>query len=302
MRYRLYSLIAVGLVFCSAAARVRGATIDCVPLRPGPQVDSSVEDTIKGQANILLRSLGSGTIENGYRQVQSDTLARYPGADKLLIWREYIYVGCTLLAASSQWSDDDKWDKWMQLMNRWSAAPPTDSAPVALKSPAAADPPLSDDATPVAARLVIGGVGLGTSLAQLQARKDIGLSLDADGNPYGEETFTLTYGPRQLDGDVVFGLRSGVVYSITVTHMLGFTSCADSPTASLILKEQIHDWGTPIRRVVSGESDGTGGQTASYTFRRNDMDMVLVAQTPSRSNGQSACRISLNYQRRADPG
>src|SRR5271166_5878892 len=78
-RDRLCSLVAVGLIFCGVPGPMRAATIDCAPLRPGAQVDSTVEDTIKGQANILLRSLGSGSVENGYRQVESDTLARYPG-------------------------------------------------------------------------------------------------------------------------------------------------------------------------------------------------------------------------------
>ncbi len=313
MGCRLRSLIAPVLILCSVSGPVLAATIDCAPLRPGAPVDSNVEDTVKGQANILLRSLGSGSIENGYRQVESDTLARYPGADKLLLWREYIYVSCTLLAGSSHWSDDDKWDKWMRLMNRWSAAPPTDSAPTRNSpsppqppSPPSTDAPSSAAATPAMTRLAIGGIGLGTSLTQIQARKDISLSLDADGNPYGEETFTFAYGPspgaRQLDGDVVFGLRGDVVSSITVTHTLGSTSCADSVTAAMILNEQIHDWGTPLRRLVPAASGAAGDETASYAFRRNDTDMVLVLQTSSASGGALVCRVSMNYQRRAGPG
>jgi hypothetical protein len=307
MRNRLCSLVAVGLIFCGGPGQVRAATIDCAPLRLGAPVDSSVEDTIKGQANILLRSLGSGSVENGYRQVESDTLARYPGADKLLLWREYIYVSCTLLAASSHWSDDQKWDKWMQLMNRWSAAPPTDSAP-APAPPSPPQPPLSAE-TPsagavarAATQLVIGGVELGTSLAQIQARKDISLSLYSDGSHYGEETFTFTYGVRQLDGDVVFGLRGDAVSSITVTHTLGAASCADSATAAIILNEQIHDWGAPLRRIVPAAAAGTGGETASYTFRRDGVDMVLVLQTSLRADGASLCRVSMNYQRSAARG
>jgi hypothetical protein len=302
MRYRLCSLVASGLIFCGVPGLVCAATIDCAPLRPGSQVDSTVEDTIKGQANILLRSLGSGSVENGYRQVESDTLARYPSADKLLLWREYIYVSCTLLAASSHWSDDEKWDKWMRLMNRWSAAPSTDTA----SAPAVPSPPQPSAETPSAAAApvptqpVIGGVGLGTSLAQIQVRKDISLSLDSDGTLYGEETFTFTYGLRQLDGDVVFGLRGDAVYSITVTHTLGSTRCADSATAAMILDDQIHDWGAPLRHVVPG--DGTGGETTSYSFSRNGIDMVLVLQTSSRANSASLCRVSLNYQRSAAHG
>jgi hypothetical protein len=297
MRYRLCSLVAAGLIFCGVPGLVRAATIDCAPLRPGTQVDSTVEDTIKGQANILLRSLGSGSVENGYRQVESDTLARYPGADKLLLWREYIYVSCTLLAASSHWSDNEKWDKWMQLMNRWSAAPPTDSAPAPTPPPPPQPQPLANPfsaptAAPAATQLAIGGVGLGTSLVEIQARKDINLSLDSDGTPYGEETFTFAYGLRKLEGDVVFRLRGDAVSSITVTHTLGSTSCADSATAATILNEKIHDWGTPLRRMVSAATAGMGNETTSYTFRRNDIEMVWSSKPRrGRTAGRSAgCR------------
>ena len=226
----------------------------------GIPCDSTVEDTVKAHANVLVRALGSGSIENGYRQVESDTTAKYPNADKLLLWREYLYVSCTLLAASSQWSDDDKWDKWMRLMNRWSAEPPAKSAPVATPPPSPQpSPPTADyspaPANPATTRPLIGGIGLGTSLAQIQMRKDIALSLDSDGNPYGEETFTFAYGQapgaRRLDGDVVFGLRDNTVSSITVTHALHSTSCEESGTAAAILNEQIHDWGAPLRRTVS---------------------------------------------------
>lgn len=311
MRYRLCSLIAAGLILCGAPGPARATTIDCAPLRPGTPADSTVEDTVKAQANILLRSLGSGSIENGYKQVAADALARYPNADKLLLWREYLYVSCTLLAASSHWSEDDKWDKWMQLMNRWSAAPP--GGPTPTPSPSSppqgqttANAPLYAATTPAKGQVVVGGIGLGTSLAQIQARKDIGLSLDADGNPYGEETFTFSYGPspgaRQLDGDVVFGLRGDAVSSITVSHTLHSTGCADSATAAMILNEQIHDWGAPLRRVVSEAPGGTGGETASYTFRHNGTDMALVLQTSADAGGGSLCRVSMNYQRSASAG
>jgi hypothetical protein len=191
----------------------------------------------------------------------------------------------------------------MQLINRWGAAPPTDAAPSPVK-PAlpSAEPPSAGAATPAVARPVIGGVGLGTSLGQIQARKDIALSLDADGNPCGEETFTFTYGLRQLDGDVVFGLWGDTVSSITVTHTLSSTNCADSATAAMIVNQQIRDRGAPLRRVVPAAAGGTGGETASYTFRRNNTDVVLVLQTSSSQGDASICRVSMNYQRSVGPG
>ena len=307
MRYCLHSVVAAGLILGGIQRPAHAATIDCAPLSPGKQANSTVEDKIKGQANILLRSLGSGSIENGYRQVESDTLAHYPSADKLLLWREYMYVSCTLLAASAHWSDDEKWDKWMRLMNRWNAPPPIDAAgapatpPSAKPSPSAAAPP-SAAVAPGETQFAIGGVGLGTSLAQIQARKDIGLSLDSDGNPYGEETFTFSYGLRQLDGDVIFGLRDGAVSSITVTHTLGWESCPENATAAMILNDQIHDWGAPLRRVASAAASGGGNQTTSYKFRRGDIDMVLVLQTLPPEDGAPICRVSMNYQSSAGRG
>jgi hypothetical protein len=105
-----------------------------------------------------------------------------------------------------------------------------------------------------------------------------------------------------LDGDVVFGLRGDAVSSITVTHMLGSTSCADSATAAMILNEQIHDWGGPLRRLVPAPGAGAGGEITSYTFSRNGIDVVLVLQTSSSADGASLCRVSMNYQRSAAHG
>ncbi len=306
MRYRFCALVAADLILGGIQHPTHAAAIDCAPLSPGKQANSTVEDKVKGQANILLRSLGSGSIENGYRQVEADTLARYPGADKLLLWREYMYVSCTLLAVSSHWSDDEKWDKWMQLMNRWSAPAPTDTTtatapqPSKLSPSAAAPPPAA--AAPAETQFAIGGIRLGTSLAQIQARKDIELSLDSDGRPYGEEIFTFSYGLRQLDGDVVFGLRDGAVSSITVTHVLGSATCPENVTAAMILDDQIRDWGAPLHRAAPTATNTGGDQTTSYTFRRSDIDMVLVLQTSSSEGETPTCRVSMNYQRSSSRG
>ncbi len=296
--------LAVGVVG-SAAVPALAASINCVPLQPGSPANAVIEDTVKAQANVLLRSLGSGSIENGYRHVESDALAKYPSADKLMLWREYIYVSCTLLAASSQWNDDEKWDKWMQLMNRWDSAPEHDPA----SSPSRADvgrpaPALSGAASPV-----IGGIGLGTALSQLRDRKDIALSLDADGNTYGEELFTFFYGMssgRPVDGNVVFLVKGNVVASITVTHALDGIRCADSTVADMILNQQIRDWGSPVRRVAipgsataasASETSASASETDSYTFRRDNTDMVLVLDTSRAAAGDPQCRVSINYQR-----
>jgi hypothetical protein len=259
-------------------------------------MDSTIEDTVKGQANILVRALGSGSVENGYRQVEADTLARYPAADKLMLWREYIYVSCSLIASSSKWSDDDKWDKWMRLLNRWSDAPPDLSS---TKAPQGSQPPPPTSGPPsmpsADQRPIVGGIALGANLTEVQSRRDISLSLDSDGNPYGEEVFTFAYGAqpsRHLDGRVVFGIRDNAVNSITVTHILDSDPCADSPTAGMILNQEVHDWGAPMQGVTSQGNGSRDDATKSFTFRRGSTNMVLVLQT----SAGPVCRVSMNYQ------
>jgi hypothetical protein len=291
---RTISVITATLMVACIPGSLHAVTIDCAPLKPGRTTDSTIEDTIKGQANLLVRALGSGSIENSYRQVEADTLARYPGADKLLLWREYIYVSCALIASSSKWSDDDKWDKWMRLMNRWGDQPPDANSAKALQG----SQPLSSANVPMPTteqRPIVGGIALGASLAEVQSRKDISLSLDSDGNPYGEEVFTFAYGSppsRHLDGRVVFGTRDDVVDSITVTHILDSDSCADSAMAGMVLSQEIHEWGAPLQRVVSQGAGGKDGETKSFTFRRGNTDTVLVLQT----SAGPVCRVSMNYQ------
>src|ERR1700733_1524384 len=81
------------------------AAIDCGPVKPAATVDTSIEDNLKGHAQVILKSLGSGEIENGYKQTEADTLSKYPNADQLVLWRSYIYIACSLLQTSSQWND-----------------------------------------------------------------------------------------------------------------------------------------------------------------------------------------------------
>jgi hypothetical protein len=46
------------------------AAIDCGPVKPGTTTDTSIEDNLKGHAQVILKSLGSGEIENGYKQTE----------------------------------------------------------------------------------------------------------------------------------------------------------------------------------------------------------------------------------------
>jgi hypothetical protein len=90
------------------------AAIDCGPVKPGTTTDTSIEDNLKGHAQVILQSLGSGEIENGYKQTEADTLSKYPNADQLVLGRSYIYITCSLLQYTSQGSDDQKFERLIQ--------------------------------------------------------------------------------------------------------------------------------------------------------------------------------------------
>ena len=97
-------------------------------MKPNTGKDTTIEDNLKGHAQVILKSLGSGDIENGYKQTESDTLSKYPNADQLLLWRSYIYIACSLLQSSSQWNDDQKFEKLIQLISLYHRPPPTEVA------------------------------------------------------------------------------------------------------------------------------------------------------------------------------
>jgi hypothetical protein len=121
-------LAAALLVSLAGLTNARGAEIDCGPLKPIGGLDQQVEDNLKGQANILFRSLGAGEFENGYKSVETDTLSKYPNADKLLLWRSSLYFACVLVASSKQWTDDQRWEKFMILLDKYNGPPPSPPA------------------------------------------------------------------------------------------------------------------------------------------------------------------------------
>jgi hypothetical protein len=55
-------------------------------------------------------------------------LSKYPNADQLLLWRSYIYIACSLRQSSSQWNDDQKFEKLMELIKLNNKPPPTEAA------------------------------------------------------------------------------------------------------------------------------------------------------------------------------
>lgn len=73
---------------------------DCSPLKPTKPVDTEVANKTKADANILLRSLGSGSIENDYKSIEKDVLKDYPNADHVHVWDSFVYMLCTMIASS----------------------------------------------------------------------------------------------------------------------------------------------------------------------------------------------------------
>jgi len=69
----------------------------------------------------------TGAQVNGYKQTEADTLNKYPNSDQLLLWRSYIYIACSLLQSSTQWNDDQKFEKLTQLITLYNKPPPTDT-------------------------------------------------------------------------------------------------------------------------------------------------------------------------------
>ena len=114
--------------FVCLAPEMGLAAVDCSPVKPNTGTDKTIEDNLKGHAEVILKSLGSGDIENGYKQTEADTLSKYPNADQLLLWRSYIYIACSLLQSSSQWNDDQKFEKLIQLIQLYNKPPPIEAA------------------------------------------------------------------------------------------------------------------------------------------------------------------------------
>ena len=124
----IHFAVILTLTFVCLAPEMGLAAVDCSPVKPNTGTDKTIEDNFKGHAEVILKSLGSGDIENGYKQTEADTLSKYPNADRLLLWRSYIYIACSPLQSSSQWSDDQKFEKLIELINLYNKPPPTPAA------------------------------------------------------------------------------------------------------------------------------------------------------------------------------
>ena len=98
---------------------------DCGPPRPSQPVNTEVADKTKADANVLLKSLGSGAIENDYRRIQADVLSQYPNADRVHVWDSFVYMLCTLLRSSPSLSEAEKLDRYQVLVDTWRTERPS---------------------------------------------------------------------------------------------------------------------------------------------------------------------------------
>ncbi len=124
------SLIFAAIIFITPPlARAQ----DCEPLRPEQPINSEIVDQTKASGNILFKKLGSAEIANAFRHIEQDVQSKYPNADRVYIWRCFIYLECTLLK-SSHLSDQEKQAKFAALMDSYVKSPPPSNGPASSPS------------------------------------------------------------------------------------------------------------------------------------------------------------------------
>jgi len=89
---------------------------DCDPLKPNKPLDSEISNDTKLHASALFKSLGTAEFDNKFAQAQQDTLSKYPNADKVAIAQSHLYFLCTLLKSSTTLSENQKLDRFMDLV------------------------------------------------------------------------------------------------------------------------------------------------------------------------------------------
>lgn len=89
---------------------------DCDPLKPNKPLDSAISNDTKLNASALFKSLGTAEFDNKFAQAQQDTLSKYPNADKVTIAQSHLYFLCTLLKSSTTLSENQKIDRFMDLV------------------------------------------------------------------------------------------------------------------------------------------------------------------------------------------
>lgn len=124
---RILTSAIAGFVFVGSASH--GQAQDCEPLRPSRTTDSLVQNVTEAQANVLLKSLGSGTFKNQYLKMQSEQ--KFNDPDEANRWSSFIYGTCSILSQSNL-PTKEKLENWERL-NRFARekSPLLDQVPTA---------------------------------------------------------------------------------------------------------------------------------------------------------------------------
>jgi tetratricopeptide (TPR) repeat protein len=100
--------------------------LGCGGLEPKSGVDKELEKQFRGEANILFKRLGSGEVENKFRDFEKDAVAKYPNSDELFRFERALYMFC-ILVANSRLSDEEKIKQYKEVVVILSKGKPSES-------------------------------------------------------------------------------------------------------------------------------------------------------------------------------
>jgi hypothetical protein len=117
----MYRTVCVGLMAAWLSGPVSAWAQDCGPLKPSMAIDTEIRNVTEANANVLLKSLGSGEIKNDYQRIQKNQ--QFTNPDDTNRWDSFIYLLCSLLKDSSL-SDDRKIAQYFKLLELSRQSPP----------------------------------------------------------------------------------------------------------------------------------------------------------------------------------
>jgi hypothetical protein len=126
-------VIAAGILAVWLTGSASAWAQDCDPLKPSRTIDTEVRNVTEANANVLLRSLGQGSIRNDYQRIEQSQ--QFSNPDDANRWNSFIYMLCTLLKSSSL-SDNDKLVQYFKLVELSRQSPPPTPPGTAASAPA----------------------------------------------------------------------------------------------------------------------------------------------------------------------
>jgi hypothetical protein len=113
---------------------------DCSPLKPDRTVDTEVKNKTEAEANVLLKSLGSGTLKNDYSRIETNQVFR--NVDEVHRWDSFLYMVCSILS-NSNLSPLVKLDRVKELYSLKQEGPPPPARPITEGDTSHSDDPRS---------------------------------------------------------------------------------------------------------------------------------------------------------------